>query len=129
MAKRQSSTEYSFAKALNEALNEIQERTFEETERIVDEVAAEAVEKLHGAYPRGGGDYNKGWASKVSKATKNTNVYTRTIYGKAPTFRLAHLLEHGHAKRNGDRVDGYQHIVPIEEAAIAKIIARLKEEL
>ena len=118
--------EYSFHQRLADALQSIENRCTADAHRIVDEVTASAVSLLHSAYPYGEGEYNKGWTSKKSFTD---NVYTRTIYGKAPTYRLAHLLEHGHVTRNGKRVDGFAHIVPIEDWAIERIVQRMKEEL
>lgn len=116
----------SFAAQMESILNNYQEKTIEELQTIIDSVSDDAVTALHSAYPGGTGAYNAGWTSSKKKTA---DMYSRVIHGESPTFRLAHLLEHGHAKRNGGRVPGIVHIAPIEEAAINNLIERLKSSL
>ena len=69
------------------------------------------------------GKYRKGWIEKVEYESDHdirTRVYNRTSY------RLAHLLEHGHAKRNGGRVEGRPHIGPAERHAAGKLMGKVK---
>ena len=48
------------------------------------------------------------------------------IYNK-DHYQLTHLLERGHAKRSGGRVEGRPHILPAEERAKNAFIVRIKE--
>lgn len=61
-----------------------------------------------------GTNYAGGWKSKAETGRLSTTV---TIYN-AKLPGLPHLLEHGHAKRGGGRVEGRAHIAPVEREII-----------
>ena len=86
--------------------------------------AGNTVKKEIGANaPKDTGAYAKSWAVKNTKETANAlevTVYSRNKY------QLAHLLEHGHAKRNGGRVAGKSHIAPAEETGIRQLEAEIE---
>ena len=92
----------------------------------VQEVTKEATKKLRQTSPKRKGRYAKGWASKVEKTATTVDA---TVYGKTGTYQLAHLLENGHAKRGGGRVNGNTHIKPVEEWAIKEVEARIREKV
>lgn len=58
------------------------------------------------------GAYSKSWATK--KVNENSHSLRMTVHSKN-RYQLAHLLEHGHAKRGGGRVAARPHIAPAEE--------------
>lgn len=91
------------------------------------ETATEAVKKLRKPpTPIRTGQYAKHW---TQQAQVKRNYTTRIIYGKKPTYRLAHLLENGHAKRGGGRVAGIPHIKPVEEWAYSDVIERVVRKI
>lgn len=99
----------------------------EEVTEVIPEVAKEAVQKLKAQSPKGEkGKYAKGWTYKVDKGRLTVGA---TIYGKTGTYQLAHLLEYGHAKRNGGRTAAIVHIKPVEEWAVDEIMDRTIERL
>lgn len=109
--------------AIAEALAEYDQEIADETKRITDEVAKEAVDTLKKSSPKLTGSYRKGWRKKQSyadKRTKRNTVYNETDY------QLTHLLEYGHASRNGGRVRAIQHIAPVEQAAIEALQERIE---
>lgn len=109
--------------AIAEALAEYDQEIADATKRITDEVAKEAVDDLKKNSPKLTGSYRKGWRKKQSYAdrrTKRNTVYNETDY------QLTHLLEYGHASRNGGRVRAIQHIAPVEQAAIETLQERIE---
>ena len=87
--------------------NEVMEEIEVEEERI----AKEAVQELKSTSPKRYGKYTKGW--KKTKDKNGTTVHNSV-------HQLTHLLEKGHAKTNGGRVEGTPHIAPAEETMIDK---------
>lgn len=93
-------------------------------------VAKEAVKELKQTSPGGPGSkkghYKDGWSSKVESenaVTIGIRVYNRKKPG------LTHLLEKGHAKRGGGRVEGRPHISVAENNAAENYERRLKARL
>jgi hypothetical protein len=74
---------------------------------------------------KGGGAYRKGWAVKKMSQGSNTKyvVYNRTRY------QLTHLLEHGHAKRNGGRVQPFPHIQIAEDRHFPEFIDKIERAI
>ena len=69
--------------------------------------------------------YKDGWTITEEKTRYSTGF---TIHNKKKPG-LAHLLEHGHAKRGGGRVEGQKHIEPAEEQAIRNFEEELRKRL
>lgn len=76
------------------------------------EVADKAVQELKAStgFQDRTGRYRKGWRAK--KVGENYVVYNAT------DASLTHLLEKGHALRNGGRSKSFTHIKPVEEMVI-----------
>ena len=107
--------------------------TQEDVKQAVEETAKETVQELRNTSPvrKGGkgGQYAKSWACKRDRNTRGKWYNSMIVYNKAPTYRLTHLLEKGHAKRDGGRVDPIPHIQPAEEIAHDKLYAKLVRNL
>lgn len=95
------------------------------------EVTKEAVKELKQNSPVGDGSgtkghYKDGWASKaVSESAQSISL---SIYNKKKPG-LTHLLEKGHGKRGGGRVEGIQHIEPAERNAAEEYERCLRRRL
>ena len=92
----------------------------------IEEVAKESAKKLRKSSPVRTGKYAKGWTQKVESGRVRVSA---TVYGKSGTYQLAHLLEHGHAKRGGGRVPGNPHIAPVEEWATGEIEKKVGQKV
>lgn len=115
---------------LQEAVSKIMQTystyVYEAAYEAIDEVSKEAVKKLKATSPRATGEYAKNWARKLDKQRLTVGA---TIYNKAPTYRLTHLLENGHAKRGGGRVPAKPHIKPVEEWANDEVWNRIVDKV
>ena len=111
---------------LHEAiLNELYEFSYE-VEQIVqeelDKGAQDLKNELKATSPKRSGRYAKNW--KVRK-----NGRSRTVYNGKPTYRATHLLEHGHASRDGGRVRAIPHIKPTEIKYQEKLAENIKRRI
>lgn len=91
-----------------------------------EKVGKAAVDKLKATSPRRTGKYASGWAMKTEQAVGQP--HRRIVYNKTKP-QLTHLLEHGHAKRGGGRVEGKPHIRPAEEAVINDFVREVEEAI
>lgn len=100
-------------------------------EDCVVDVAKESVKKLKATSPKGPGGYAKNWTYEKEKG--RVHLWA-TVYGKTPTYRLAHLLEYGHPIKRGGRTVGHADAIPhigevhdwAVEEAFNEVVSRLE---
>lgn len=97
----------------------------EQLQEVVPEVMKEAQKRLRSSSPKRTGGYAKGWKVK----TENTRIGVTSVLYNAEKPGLTHLLENGHPKTGGGRVEGIPHIKPVEEWATEEALKRLEEAL
>ena len=89
--------------------------------------AADTVKKeISANAPSRTGKYAKSWATKTTQESSHTleiTVHSRNRY------QLAHLLEHGHAKRGGGRVAARPHIAAAEERGIEELEREIERSI
>ena len=84
-----------------------------------DEVSNVFRKDVKGDSPKKTGDYEKGW--RIKKFKKSNIIYNKTDY------QITHLLEKGHVKINGGRVQPRIHIRPNEEKAVKDFLKRVEK--
>jgi len=92
-------------------------------EKSIDSTAKSMVTELKNDSPKDTGKYAKGWTSK--KDTSGGS-YKRVVHNKEKPG-LVHLLEFGHAKVNGGRVDGRAHLRPAYDHHAGKLEKVIKD--
>jgi hypothetical protein len=76
--------------------------------------------------PERTGRYAKSWRAKTTK--ESATALEVTVY--SPTrYMLAHLLEHGHAKRGGGRVAAIPHIAPAKQRGADELEREIERSL
>ena len=111
------------AKELSKFSQEVVEKVNISSEKI----GKEAVKQLRQTSPKKTGKYAKSWTMSTEKEIGQP--HKRIIHAKAPHYRLTHLLEHGHAKVGGGRVEGKPHIRPAEEMVIQEFVREVEEAI
>ena len=96
-----------------------------EATKKVTQAGVEAVKAASRENFGGTGRYARGWTSKFETNVLSTQgvIYNKDVPG------LPHLLEHGHAKRNGGRTPGTPHIAPVEEMIANDFAAEVEKNL
>ena len=104
--------------AIMEYLEDYVEDIEEDVEDTTNTVIKEAKQELVQTSPRSGvardTKYYKGWAIKNGGRTRRGRYYSKVIWNKT-NYQLTHILENGHATRNGGRTTPQPHIRPVEE--------------
>ena len=108
-----------FKAEIQAILDEYEGEVNEHLGEVVDKAGKKAAQLLrntspvdvHGQKP---GAYAKGWKVETSGKTHRQLRHSSTVYNKYPG--LPHLLENGHALRQGGRSPEIVHIEPVEDA-------------
>lgn len=106
------------ADAIMKELNEYADTTADGVKAAVQKAAKTVKTEIQAGAPARTGAYKKSWATK--NTAESSNKLEITVYSRN-RYQLAHLLEHGHAKRGGGRVAGRSHIAPAEQAGIKQL--------
>lgn len=114
------------AQAVNQELKEYSEMAADVMKNAVRKAGTTARKGISAGAPSRTGKYKGSWRTKKTKET-STKLEV-TVYSPS-RYMLAHLLEHGHAKRGGGRVRAFPHIAPAEETAEKQLIQEIEGRL
>lgn len=114
------------AKTIMEGLQEYADLASEDVKTAVRKAGKSVKADIAANAPKCTGAYSKSWTVKTQKETANS---LEVVVHSKNRYQLAHLLEHGHAKRGGGRVAGKPHIAPAEEKAIKELEEEITKKL
>ena len=100
------------ADAVMEELTEYNKLAGETMKKAVTKAGQTVRKEIKAGAPVKTGRYAKSWTTKKTK--ESSTALEVTVYSPS-RYMLAHLLEHGHAKRGGGRVAARVHIAPVEK--------------
>lgn len=106
-----------FETQLEEITKDFNKEVFEILDKAAEETAKEIKENLRsaGGFKDISGKYRKSWTFTKEKTSLGLTKYV--VHVKKPHFRLTHLLEFGHATRDGGRTRAFPHIETAEKNA------------
>lgn len=112
-------------KTVNKTLNEYSRNVADTVKEAVSHAAENAVKELRKTSPKKSGKYAKGWGKVRIKETSESI----TVLIRNKVYQLTHLLENGHVKRGGGRVQGIPHIAPAEQHAEKAVEKEIRKGL
>ena len=119
-----------FYKELSDFLGEYSDKATEVLQEEAEKCGKKAVKELKSTSPKRTGKYARGWKSQTEKTPSGAKV---TIYnGKKP--QISHLLEHGHATRNGTGrsypdTPAHPHIKKVDDAIEKEFVENVERRL
>lgn len=114
------------ADAVMENLMEYADLASSDVKKAVRKAGNTARKEIEAGAPKDTGAYAKSWAVKTTK--ESSSELQVTVHSKN-RYQIAHLLEHGHAKRGGGRVAARPHIASAEEIAAQQLEQDIERSL
>lgn len=114
------------ANEIMEGLKEYADIASDDVKKAVRKAGNTVRKEISENAPKDTGAYAKSWSVKKTKETSNSLEVT--VYSKN-RYQLAHLLEHGHAKRGGGRVAARPHIAQAEQSAVETLDSEIAKAL
>lgn len=129
--RRNKITPLDLSAAVSEILDEYGEEVDGVIKDSIEEVSTGAVQKLHDVrefsekgHPTGA--YSAGWTFEFVPSGRFKTVST---VHNADHYQLAHLLEFGHANRDGGRTPAYPHIGKVNTWAENEVVQEIERRL
>lgn len=113
------------ADAIQAQLNTFETNVRRGMKKAVDETMVEMVKETKSSAQVRTGRYKRKIATAVGENT--LMEYSKVWHVKAPSYRVAHLLDKGHALRDGGRYGGNQHVATAANRATENFQRKLEE--
>ncbi|MDE5885832.1 MAG: HK97 gp10 family phage protein [Oscillospiraceae bacterium] len=114
------------AEEIMDGLQEYSELADSAMKKAVQKTASQVRKEISENAPERTGKYGKSWTTK--KVAEKSHSLQIVVHSKN-RYQIAHLLENGHAKRNGGRVEAQPHIAPAEKHGSENFDELLKKYL
>lgn len=114
------------ADAVMNGLKEYAQLAAEDLKEDVKKAGKTVKQQIESTAPKKTGKYAKSW---TVKKTRETSDSIQIVVHSKNRYQLTHLLEHGHAKRNGGRTRAFPHIAPAEQAGTEQLLKDIERDL
>ena len=115
--------------AVADVLSDYSGVVFDDLKEAVDIVSKECTDEIkQNALGFNWKDYAKTW-TRTKEKSKSATGYKFVVHAKSGGYQIAHLLEHGHAKKNGGRTRACPHIAPAEAHGEQRFISLLRQKI
>ncbi|HRS66709.1 MAG TPA: HK97 gp10 family phage protein [Spirochaetia bacterium] len=112
--------------AIMEELEKYADLAADELKAAVKETAASVRKDIQAGAPVDTGKYKKSWS--VKNVREDSESIELVVHSRN-RYQIAHLLEHGHAKRGGGRVAAKPHIASAEQRGNEKLVQTIEQKL
>ena len=112
--------------AIMEELEKYADLAADELKAAVKETAASVRKDIQAGAPVDTGKYKKSWS--VKNVREDSESIELVVHSRN-RYQIAHLLEHGHAKRGGGRVAAKPHIASAEQRGNVKLVQTIEQKL
>lgn len=118
-----------FAEAIADELAVYQRATVDTVRKTVDEMKKEVTQvvKNAGGYTDRTGSYRRGITS--TNTTTRGETSRAYVWAGPVNYRLSHLLEQGHAKKNGGRTRAFPHFEAGDRFLASEFTRQLKKNI
>lgn len=114
------------AQEIMDGLLEYANHASDEMKKCVRAAGTTVRKEIKNNAPVDTGKYRDSWT--VTKQKESSSSLELVVHSKT-RYQLAHLLEHGHAKRGGGRVAGKVHIAPAEGLGERELVQNIERRL
>ena len=112
--------------AIMDELEKYADLATDELKAAVKETAAYVRQDIQSGAPVDTGKYKKSWS--VKNVREDSESIELVVHSRN-RYQIAHLLEHGHAKRGGGRVAAKPHIASAEQRGNEKLVQTIEQKL